>query len=130
MTTIASVFTGGGGIEVGARAAGLTPLWGIEIKDEIAQVARDNGFHVITTDVMEVDPHTLEPPDFFHASPECQRASQANKNKGETSLDIKLGQRTIDFLDVLRPRVFTLENVGNYQRFESFKRIVAWLTDN
>lgn len=43
MTTIATLFSGGEGVGVGAKAAGLDHLWGIEYDDAIASVARANG---------------------------------------------------------------------------------------
>ena len=80
MTTIATLFSGGELVGIGARTAGLTHLWGIEYDNDIANVARTNGFHVITADVMTMDPATLEVPDVLHASPVCKRASRANQN--------------------------------------------------
>src|SRR3989304_19744 len=118
MTTIATLFSGGEGAGVGARAAGLSHLWGFEFDDRIAQVARLNGFHVITADVMSLDPHTLEVPDVLHASPVCKRASGANQSAElnddgtkEAPEDIAAGEKIAQFIDVIHPRYFTLENV-------------------
>mgnify|MGYP000440924384 FL=1 len=36
MKTYASLFTGGGLADWGARAAGLTPVWGVELDAQIA----------------------------------------------------------------------------------------------
>jgi len=130
MTTISTMFSGGEGVGVGAKAAGLTHLWGIELKDEIAKVARNNGFNVMTASVLDVDPHTLERPDILHASPECQRASIASQSRGETDLDIALGERVIHFIDVLKPRIVTIENVGPYQTFSIFKKMLAFLANH
>lgn len=124
MPTIATIFSGGEGVGIGAKNAGFAHLWGIELVDEIAQVARDNGFNVITGDVFDIDPDTLESPDVLHASPECQRASVANSKRGETDLDIALGKRIEYYIEVLNPKVFTLENVRPYRHFEAFKSIV------
>ena len=130
METIATLFSGGEGVGIGAKAAGVRHIWGIEKHDDIAQVARDNGFEVKTADVLDVDPHTLEVPHILHASPECKSASVANVNRGETRLDITLGERIAHFIDVLRPRVFTLENVYQYRNFVGFKRVMAALARN
>lgn len=128
MKTISTMFSGGEGVGVGARMAVLTHLWGIEYDDKIAQVARDNGFNTITADVLEVDPHTLERPDVLHASPVCTRASVANANAEEAELDKATARKTAQFIDVLRPDVFTLENVYPYRNFESFGIITDALT--
>lgn len=122
--TIATIFSGGEGVGIGAQNAGFAHLWGIELVDEIAQVARNNGFNVTTGDVFDIDPDTLESPDVLHASPECQRASVANSKRGETDLDIALGKRIEYYIEVLNPKVFTLENVRPYRHFEAFKSIV------
>lgn len=124
--TIATLFSGGEGVGLGARAAGLRHLWGIEVDDRIAAVARHNGFHVITADVRDVDPFSLEGPDVLHASPECKSASVATSG-GELEHDREMAAHVVRFLEVLKPRVFTLENVYPYRNFEAFKSILAVL---
>ena len=127
MTSIATILSGGEGVGVGAKAAGLDHLWGIEIDDRIAQGARDNGFHMITADIRDVDPQTLEIPDVLHASPECQNASSAKQIRSaktfeekETPLDVDIARCIVHYLEILQPRFFTLENVYGYRRFASF----------
>jgi site-specific DNA-cytosine methylase len=45
LKTIASMFSGGGGWEVGAKAAGLRSLWGVEFVPQIADVHEANIGH-------------------------------------------------------------------------------------
>jgi DNA (cytosine-5)-methyltransferase 1 len=123
MTTISTIFSGGEGVGVGARMAGLVHLWGIEIDDSIAQVARDNHFDTITADVLTVDPRHLQVPDILHASPVCTRASVANAEGEESELDIDAAKKTAEFITVMRPKYFMLENVYPYRHFQSFKLI-------
>lgn len=127
MTTFATLFSGGELAGVGMRNAGLVHRWGIELDDAIATVARLNGFNVITADILDVDPAGLEPVDALHASPPCTRASNANQSAElnddgtkEAPLDIALGKKVAEFIDVLRPRWFTLENVYQYRNFKAF----------
>ena len=134
ITTIATLLSGGEGVSVGARAAGLRHLWGIEIDDDIAQVARNNGFNVISAAIQDVDPNTLEAPDVLHASPECQNASNAKNVEGadtleekETWLDVEIAGCIVRYLEVLKPRCVTLENVYGYRRFQSFRMIMVAL---
>lgn len=127
MTTIATLMSGGEGAGVGARAAGLTHLWGIEIDDDIAAVARRNGFNVATADLFNVDPAALPRPDVLHASPECQNASVAKAGAQETELDRRIAGKIVEFLEVMQPPVFTLENVYFYRKFKAFKMIVSCL---
>lgn len=123
MTTIATLFSGGEGVGVGARMAGLAHLWGIEYDAAIADVARANGFHTITADVTQVNWSTLPAPDILHASPPCPNFSVAKTNRGETAQDRAVAQAVCDAITTLLPRVFTLENVRGYAGSESLKRI-------
>lgn len=124
MNKIATLLSGGEGIGIGAQQSGLYHLWGIEINDRIAQVARDNGFHIITADIRDVDLQTLEIPDVLHASPKCQNASTAKQGSREMPLDVDIARCIVRYLEILRPRIFTLENVYGYRRFEAFRIIL------
>ena len=122
--TFASLFTGGGGSDLGAVGAGLTPIWGIELDPRIAEVARFNLKHdVQVADILSVDPKTLERPDFLTASPPCPSFSAAKTNGVETALDIALAQKVAEFISVLQPRIFTLENVPAYRHSKSWALI-------
>lgn len=130
MTTFATLFSGGELAAVGMRNAGLVHRWGIELDDAIAAVARMNGFNVITANILDIDPAALEPVDALHASPPCTRASNANQGAElnddgtkEAPLDIALAEKVAEFIDVLRPRIFTLENVYQYRNFKAFRII-------
>jgi site-specific DNA-cytosine methylase len=75
--TCASLFSGGGGWEVGAVAAGLRPVWSVELDPEIAAVYARN-FHkqvprhgTKVGSVFDVDPRALERPDVLCVSPPC-----------------------------------------------------------
>lgn len=137
MTTITTLFSGGEGVSVGARAAGVTHLDGFEYDNDIAQVARDNGFNVHTADVLSLDPTTLQVSDILHCSPVCTRASVANQSvelnedgTKEAALDIEFGSKIAQFIDVMQPRIFSLENVYQYRDFRAFKIICAALDRN
>ncbi len=128
MKTTASLFTGGGLFDIGARQAGYRPIWGIELDDKIAAVARLNGLNVLTADVTIVNFADLEYPDHLHASPPCPNFSVAKAGAKETELDIALAESVCCALRTLRPNTFTLENVMAYRKSESFKRIAETLT--
>lgn len=128
MKTIRTLFSGGEGVGVGAREAGLVHVDGFEYDDKIAQVARDNGFNTITADVLDIDPHTLQRTDVLHASPVCTNASVANSDGEESPLDRVTARKTAEFVTVLKPDWFTLENVYPYRKFESFGIITDALT--
>ena len=135
--TFATLFSGGEIGGIGIRAAGYRHLWGVEYDNDISDVARLNGFETITADVLTVDPRTLPTSDYLHASPVCTRASNANTSAElnddgtkEAPLDIAMGEKTAQFIDVMRPRVFTLENVYGYRNFAAFRRITDALSRN
>jgi len=122
--TIATLFSGGEGVGIGARAAGYRHLWGIERNAGVARVAERNGFRAIVADVRDVDPETLPRPDVLHASPPCLDASGANGSRVESEEGKALGRAIARYVHVLRPRVFTLENIWFYRTFQSFQTIV------
>lgn len=123
MLTGATIFSGFEGVGVGMRMAGITHAWGIEYDDQIAGIARQNGFNVITADVLDVDPAGMERVDVLHASPPCPNFSLAKTGGKETAHDIKLAQQVADYLRALRPRYFTLENVWLYRNSQSWREI-------
>ena len=118
--TFASLFSGCGGADVGAIAAGLSHLWGIEVDARPAAIAQRNGFRTLVQDIRSTDWGSLESPSHLHASPPCQNASRANTKGGETDLDIELAQSVSAALRSHTPEVFTLENVEGYRHFQSF----------
>lgn len=124
--TCASLFGGGGGWEVGARAAGLTPVWTVELDAEIAAVHRANfpESRVIVADARELDPSALEPADVLFASPPCQAHSVARSKRLAPREDADAGLCVIEYLRVLRPRRFFMENVEGYKRSRTYKAII------
>lgn len=126
----ASSFTGFDGVGIGAQAEGCDLLWGVEIDAAIADIANRNlGDHVKVADILDCNPADFERPDIFHASPVCTRASNANANAQESELDIAMARKTAEFVRVLQPAVFTLENVWGYRSFTSFLVILEALKE-
>lgn len=125
--TFATLFSGGELFGVGAWQAGWRHVYGFEIDDSIASVARLNGFDVHTADVCAVDYTTLPAVDHLHASPSCKTASNANTNGGESALDLACADAVCRAIAAHRGRSFSLENVWPYRNYESFARILAAL---
>ncbi len=123
----ATLFSGGELFGIGARQAGLEHSFGVEIDPKICAVAKDNGFNVHNADILCFKPTV--PKDLFllHASPPCQRASNAHPGSKEIELDIKLARATIRMIKQLKPKFFTLENVIAYKRFAAFALICEYL---
>jgi DNA-cytosine methyltransferase len=122
--TFASLFTGGGGADIGAKAAGLELAWGVELMPEIAEVANANlGRHVKVANILDCTPSDFDRVDVLHASPPCPNFSVAKANGAETALDTALAAKVAEFVTVLRPEVFTLENVMEYRKSRSWAAI-------
>jgi DNA (cytosine-5)-methyltransferase 1 len=124
MKTFASLFSGFGGVDLGAMAAGLQPLWGVEYDAKIAEVANHNlGQHIQVADLLDCDPLRFERPDVLHASPPCPNFSVAKAGGEETPHDIALAAKVAEFVTVLTPEIFTLENVYAYRNSKSWRLI-------
>jgi DNA (cytosine-5)-methyltransferase 1 len=131
--TFATMFSGGGLFDLGAQAAGLTPLWAVERNPDIATVYRANHptAHLLVSDVCDVDYESLPVPGWLHASPVCTNASQAKQTGSgvqETWTDMQTANAVCQALERL-PRVFSLENVWGYRLFDAFRMITQHLRD-
>lgn len=124
-----SLFSGGGGADIGVMQAGFTPVAANEYDPAIAEVYAQNiGPHVRVGDILEQDPHDYPPCDLLHASPPCPSFSVAKNGAHETPHDIALADKITKFIEALHPRWFTLENVMGYRKSQSFALITAQLT--
>lgn len=120
MITFASLFTGGGLADIGAKLAGCELLWGIELRPEIAAIAQSNLAHsVYAQSVLDTDWSQLDLPDILWASPPCPNFSVAKTNASETANDLALAQSISEAIKVLQPKAFILENVEGYKRSQS-----------
>lgn len=128
METFATLFSGGGGADLGLMAAGLRPLRAVEYDAKIAGVYADNFSNApIVADVRGVDYTALPRADWLHASPVCTRASVANAGAVESPEDIETAAAAVRAITAARPRVVTIENVWQYRKFEAFRAICAGL---
>lgn len=128
-------FSGGGLVEEGLKGI-IDPVVAVEYDRKISGVYRNNfGQHIVTADVRDVDPQQLVKHidgevEYFHASPVCKNYSQAKSNSGEVELDKETAKSTADFIDAVKPRVVTIENVKGYKDSEAMKIITRALDKN
>lgn len=128
-------FSGGGLVEEGLKGI-IDPVLAVEYDRQISGVYRNNfGQHIVTADVRDVDPkelvkHIDGEVEYFHASPVCKNYSQAKSNSGEVELDKETAKSTADFIDAVKPRVVTIENVKGYKDSEAMKIITRALDKN
>lgn len=122
-----SYFSGGEGVGIAMRQAGIEHLFGVEFDKQISEAAERNGFTSITSDVCEIDPELLPHVNIFHASPVCHNASSVKHNGTESDADIQTALATCRYIECHKPEIFTLENVWGYRDFEAFKLIIESL---
>lgn len=128
-------FSGGGLVEEGLKGI-IDPVVAVEYDRQISGVYRNNfGQHIVTADVRDVDPkelvkHIDGEVEYFHASPVCKNYSQAKSNGGEVELDKETAKSTADFINAVKPRVVTIENVKGYKDSEAMNIITKALDKN
>ena len=128
-------FSGGGLVEEGLKGI-IDPVVAVEYDRKISGVYRNNfGQHIVTADVRDVDPkelvkHIDGEVEYFHASPVCKNYSQAKSNGGEVELDKETAKSTADFINAVKPRVVTIENVKGYKNSEAMNIITKSLDKN
>lgn len=128
-------FSGGGLVEEGLKGI-IDPILAVEYDRKISGVYRNNfGQHIVTADVRDVDPkelvkHIDGEVEYFHASPVCKNYSQAKSNGGEVELDKETAKSTADFINAVKPRVVTIENVKGYKDSEAMNIITKALDKN
>ena len=128
-------FSGGGLVEEGLKGI-IDPVVAVEYDEKISGVYRNNfGQHIVTADVRDVDPKKLVKQidgevEYFHASPVCKNYSQAKSNHAEVELDKETAASTAEFINAIKPKVVTIENVKGYKDSEAMKIITDALDAN
>ena len=128
-------FSGGGLVEEGLKGI-IDPVIAVEYDEKISGVYRNNfGQHIVTADVRDVDPKELVSQidgevEYFHASPVCKNYSQAKSNHAEVELDNETAASTADFINAVKPKVVTIENVKGYKDSDAMKIITEALDAN
>lgn len=128
-------FSGGGLVEEGLKGI-IDPVIAVEYDEKISGVYRNNfGQHIVTADVRDVDPRELVKQidgevEYFHASPVCKNYSQAKSNHAEVELDKETAASTADFINAVKPKVVTIENVKGYKDSDAMKTITDALDAN
>lgn len=127
--TIASLFGGGGGWEVGALSCGIEPIWSVEWDPKLADMQsrylheRAPSHRTIVGDVRSVDPKTLRRPTILVASPVCKAHSKATGGRFCDREDAWTGVATLRYVEELEPSFVAIENVPDYWKHPAFIEI-------
>ena len=114
-----SLFSGAGGMDIGAEGAGFTHLACVEFDHNAADTLRFNMERhrtppmIVEADIRSVDPLTLADPgiDLLHGGPPCQAFSLIGKRGSLCDERGMLLFEMIRFTRALRPRALLLEQV-------------------
>lgn len=125
--TVASLFAGIGGIELGFAQAGFQILWAIEKDHKCCLTYRHNHKEIplIEADISNVDPHSLSTVDVIAAGFPCQSFSIAGRQRGFCDNRGNLFYEVIRFVQAIQPRVVFLENVQNLQEHDNGRTFIT-----
>lgn len=106
-----SLFSGGGGLDIGFKQAGYDIVWAIDNnKDAVNTYRRNLGGHIVLGDITTVNPNDLPKPDVVIGGPPCQSFSLAGKRNCDDARG-RLVWSYLNIIDVLHPKAFLFENV-------------------
>jgi len=117
--TAVSLFSGGGGMDIGVEVAGFKHLACVEFDHNAAETLRFNarrmgsGLKVVEADIRDVEPLSLAKPgiDLLHGGPPCQAFSLIGKRGSLGDERGLLLFEMIRFAAALKPRTILLEQV-------------------
>lgn len=115
--TSISLFSGAGGLDVGFEEAGFTTIFANEFDHDAAEAWRsnrpDNSHVMIEGDINNHldDLHAFSDVDVIFGGPPCQGFSVAGK-MDPNDLRSQLVWRFLDAIEIVRPKVFVMENVA------------------
>ena len=134
-TTIGSLFSGIGGIDLGFQQAGFQIAWANEKDPAACRTYRYNlgATHLIEGDIRKIDVSSLSKVDVLVAGFPCQSFSIAGQQKGFKDSRGQLFFEVIRAIEALSPPIVFLENVENLMEHENgrtFQVIYASLVEH
>lgn len=108
---VVSLFSGGGGLDIGFKLAGFDIIWAIDIDQDATNTYKKNvGTEILCGDLYQVDEKQIPRCDFVIGGPPCQSFSLAGKRNSDDKRG-RLVWRYIDIINELQPKGFLFENV-------------------
>ncbi|MFA9558298.1 DNA cytosine methyltransferase [Evansella sp. AB-rgal1] len=106
-----SLFSGGGGLDLGFQQAGFDIIWANDFdKEAVASYEENMGKHIVLGDIATIDKSSIPKADILIGGPPCQSFSLV----GKRHVDDDRGQLVWSYLEVLsevQPECFVFENV-------------------
>lgn len=108
---VVSLFSGGGGLDLGFQKAGYEIIWAIDNnKNAVATYKENIGNHIICADINKIDLAMIPNADVVIGGPPCQSFSLAGKRNVEDERG-QLVWRYIEIIRHVKPKAFVFENV-------------------
>jgi len=126
--TAVDIFSGAGGMSIGAKMAGINPVMAVEFDPHAAETYRANhpkiADKVLQEDIQLVKPlkHTEKNPFVLFGGPPCQGFSIANtKTRNLDNPNNWMFKQYWRFVKELEPEWFVFENVVGFKSFDKGK---------
>ena len=108
---VVSLFSGGGGLDLGFKNAGYNILWAIDNNQDAVNTYKVNiGEHIICADINKIDEEQIPHADVVIGGPPCQSFSLAGNRHVEDARG-QLVWRYIKIISTIKPKAFVFENV-------------------
>ena len=115
MHTVLSLFSGGGGLDIGFIAEDYKIVWAIDNSQNAVDTYKANiGNHIVCGDINEIDIKTLPKAEVIIGGPPCQSFSLAGKRHTEDKRG-NLVWKYLEILSEIQPKAFVFENVVGLQ---------------
>lgn len=112
---VVSLFSGGGGLDLGFINAGYNIIWAIDNDINAVKTYRENiGQHIIYGDINDVSLASIPHADVVIGGPPCQSFSLAGNRKIEDARGL-LVWKYIHIIHSIQPKAFVFENVTGLQ---------------
>lgn len=115
MSTVISLFSGGGGLDLGFVSEGYDIVWAIDnTENAVATYKANIGDHIICEDINKIDVTSLPEVDVVIGGPPCQSFSLAGNRHTEDARG-QLVWKYMEIISHVKPKAFVFENVTGLQ---------------
>lgn len=111
MIKVVSLFSGGGGLDLGFKSENYDIIWAIDNEpNAVATYKKNIGEHIICADITSVDIKSIPQADIVIGGPPCQSFSLAGNRQTEDSRG-QLVWKYLEIISHIQPKAFVFENV-------------------